>query len=363
MEHRRPERRRAAGAAALVSALALGGCANGPDTRAGASGTAVGGAPGEPVRRDASVPAGIAERAVTRDLADALAQAFEPLVTTLQVNADDDDPLTDAYVRALSDHGFGIQRVPADQGPNYLVHEAVRLDGPGEVAHRLVAGSVEVSRDYRFAGGERVSAISPLRLAGSRARVAVGGDRPVRVAAESPLLNRVEYVGPVPLEAPPPIISLVTPSVVEGAVESAVGAPSRRALNPDRVEVGNLFFGGDAFESLESTHRRVARQVVVFGDDSLVLGADNRAVLERFVDETLEPGDVVGLVGCSNGPTSAEIGNEGLALGRAARVTEALVARGIARERILDQGCWAPTSAGDRFPGRGVVVELWRRNA
>ena len=230
---------------------------------------------------------------------------------------------------------------------------------------RLRVGTVEISRGYRFAGDERVSAVSPMRVAGSRAPVAVGAAGTVRVVAASPVLDRVEYVGPAPLTAAPaPIISLVTPRVVEGVVERSVGGPDRTALNTAGMEVGNLFFGeGDGFGSLERTHRRVGRQIVVFGDDSLTLGDDNRALLERFIDDEMQERDVVGLVGCSNGPTALEIGNEGLALGRAARVAEALVERGVARERIYDQGCWAPVSAGDRFPGRGVVVELWRENA
>ena len=313
--------------------------------------------------RDASAPVTVAERAVVRDLTDALAQVLEPRTTTLQVNLGADDPLTGAWVDALVGHGFGIQRVPADQGPNYLAHSVAATDDPDERTWRLGAGIVELSRDYRLAGGERVSAVSPLRVAGSRAPIAVGAEGTVRVAAASPELDRVEYVGAAPLEMPSPIISLVTPSVVAGVVERSVGGPGRSALNSNRIEVGNLFFGGDAFGSLEQTHRRVGRQIVVFGNDSLVLGDDNRAVLERFIDEEMQAQDVVGLVGCSNGPTSLEIGNEGLALGRAARVTEALVERGVARERIYDQGCWAPVDAGDRFPGRGVVLELWRRDA
>ena len=344
-------------AAALL--LAATGCATAPATTDGARA-------GEPVGRDASRPASVAERAIVRDLSDALAQALEPAATTLQVNLGADDALTATYVDELVARGFGIQRVPADQGPHHLVHEAVTLESSGGSAWRLAAGEVEVSRDYRTVGDDRVSAVSPMRVAGSRASVAVGAAGVVRVVAASPLMDRVEYVGPAPLERPAPIISLVTPEVVEGLAEAAAGGPggalpSRRALNADRVEVDNLFFGGDAFESLEDSHERVGRQVVVFGDDSMVLGPDNRALLERFVDERMGPEDVVGLVGCSNGPTALEIGNEGLALGRAARVVEALVERGVARERVHDRGCWAPVGAGDRFPARAVVLELWRR--
>jgi len=101
----------------------------------------------------------------------------------------------------------------------------------------------------------------------------------------------------------------------------------------------------------------------VFGNDSMVLGSTNKSLIDQFVDNEIREGDVVSLIGCSNGPTSLEIGNEGLALGRAQRVTEALTSRGVPRENVLDEGCWAPVSAQDRFPNRGVVMELWRSNA
>ena len=115
------------------------------------------------------------------------------------------------------------------------------------------------------------------------------------------------------------------------------------------------------FGNVDDTHRRVDRQVIVFADDSMVLGDDNREMLAEFVATRVRESDVVGLVGCSNGPTALDIGNEGLALGRAARVADELVARGVPREQVRDEGCWGPASVGDRFPGRGVVLELWRR--
>ena len=96
----------------------------------------------------------------------------------------------------------------------------------------------------------------------------------------------------------------------------------------------------------------------------MVLGSRNKSLIDQLVENVLGEEDIVSLVGCSNGPTALEIGNEGLALGRAKRVTEALLARGVSREKVLDEGCWAPVAeAEDRFPSRGVVLELWRKNA
>ena len=162
-----------------------------------------------------------------------------------------------------------------------------------------------------------------------------------------------------------PLISLVTEDVVRGVTARATrsrgrSVATRSAVNSNRVEVANLFFGRSAFDALRADREPVARDVVLFGDDSLRLGPDGKRQIARFVEDYRPDTDLIGLVGCSNGPTKLAIGNEGLALGRSARVTDELVALGVERSRILDEGCWAGRSAKGRFPSRGVVIELLR---
>jgi hypothetical protein len=177
----------------------------------------------------------------------------------------------------------------------------------------------------------------------------------------NPAFSQALYVATLGLDEQVPVISLITPDVVSNITTRSTRGPSLQALNSSKVEVANLFYGSDSnFASILEDYEQVDRQIVVFGNDSMILGDTNKQLIEQFVDQKLRGTDVISLVGCSNGPTALDIGNEGLALGRAKRVTEALLARGVARERILDEGCWAPVRAGDRFPSRGVVLELWR---
>ena len=177
-------------------------------------------------------------------------------------------------------------------------------------------------------------------------------------------LSDALYVASMSLDEQAPVISLITPELVNRVSTQGTNGPSMQALNSSKIEVNNLFYNNQStFASILDDYQRVQRQIIIFGNDSMILGDTNKQLIDQFVETRFRPGDVISLVGCSNGPTVLDIGNEGLALGRARRVTEALLARGVARDRILDEGCWAPTSVGDRFPGRGVVMELWRSKA
>ena len=211
--------------------------------------------------------------------------------------------------------------------------------------------------------------MSPLELGGTRTGVAL--DDATRLPGTAPGSSGVVFAAAPPSFGPAPIISLVTDDVVRGVTARATRgrggsrsgarpAATRRGINSARVEVNNLFFGASAFDALRTEREAVATDTIVFGDDSMRLGPDGKRQVARFVDGYDPASDMIALVGCSNGPTRLAIGNEGLALGRSARVTEELVALGVERSRILDEGCWAGSSANGRFPGRGVLIELLR---
>ena len=350
-------------AAAALALLALAGCSVLP-------GPAVDG----PDARPADAPGGAADEIIAAELSNVFANAFDPMTTTVQVPVRDDDAARAALVAALAGRGFGIQRVAADQGAHFLETERVveaAEDRATRVLWRASIGPAEVRRDYTIAADGALYAASPIRLAGTRTDIRTADLERAEPMSVDPAYRRIEYVAPRTPADPAPVISLVTPGLVERvAREAALGATSRsraptlQALNADRVETGNLFYDAESnFGSTLDGLDRVDRRIVVFANDSLNLGPENRGMIRRFVEESVARDDLISLVGCSNGPTAAEIGNEGLALGRAERVAEELAALGIPRENVYDEGCWAPVSAGDRFPGRGVVIELWRAPA
>ena len=369
--------REAAAALAAVALAALSGCAL-TASPLGPSGDA--NAPtGAP--RDAAGP-------IVEDLVGALVQLRPPRVTTVQVGPHEADASHDLVVDALVDAGYGIQRVAADQGANLLgwtlgpapapvpapvgpapvAALATAGDAPavedGRLRARLSVGALALERDYRAgAAPGRFVAASALEVGGTRAAVAL--DDAARLPGTPPEHSRVVFGAAAPDLGTVPVISLVTEDVVRGVTARATrsrgrSVATRSAVNSNRVEVANLFFGRSAFDALRADREPVARDVVLFGDDSLRLGPDGKRQIARFVEDYRPDTDLIGLVGCSNGPTKLAIGNEGLALGRSARVTDELVALGVERSRILDEGCWAGRSAKGRFPSRGVVIELLR---
>lgn len=354
-----PRRRSAPGIAARVVLFAAvllgGGCALTPDGS-----------------REALATGGAADRLAASDLVGVIARALPPRDTTVQVGRDNDDPLVALLSDVLIEQGFGIQRVTADQGAWLLDHSRDvewASSGEGAIDWRLAVGPVEVRRNYTLTDEGELRTAGPLRLSGSRADIAADATAPPGLVVADAAHRRVRYVASLDLEGPGPVISLVTPAVVEQVARTASSGrrragPSAQALNANHVEINNLFYTGESnFVSALDDLERVGRRIIVFADDSMKLGEPNKLLIDEFIEKKVRGGDVISLVGCSNGPTALAIGNEGLALGRAARVTEALTARGIPRDRIYDEGCWAPVSAGEKFPGRGVVLELWRRSA
>ena len=314
-----------------------------------------------PFKADAKEKLTTVDKAILNDLTSVVTQIYNPIDTTIQINRNDADPIMQHFINLLIDEGFGIQRVSADQGANYASYsQAEKNIGNSQLLRFTVQiGAVSVERDYTALSKNKVMPASKVRLSGTRAPVKVIDE----IAGSDPSLSGTQYVATLRLDEKSPIISLITPSLVDSVTAaSTTNGPSLQGFNSSKVEVNNLFYSDTStFSSVLDDHEKITRQIVVFGDDSMILGDTNKALIGQFVDSKMRQGDIISLIGCSNGPTNLKIGNEGLALGRAKRVTQALQARGIARASILDEGCWAPVKATDRFPSRAVVIELWRK--
>ncbi|MFK7992691.1 MAG: hypothetical protein AB8B87_01045 [Granulosicoccus sp.] len=324
--------------------------------------------PGAQAQAALSQPAAVSpvDRSIAADIIRIARQIYTPFNTTLQVSNNNTDPLLTHFVNEFAKAGYGIQRVSADQGSNFFTF--TRTEQPGDTGEPLIQfdasiGAVDIGRDYQVPRANMISPASPVRLSGTRVSVNVPDTPTGRFLISNPDHSRAVYAASMNLSnQAPPIISLITEDLVDRVVNRSTQTASLQGLNSSRVEVNNLFYADQSnFSSILDNYEQVERQIVVFGNDSMILGNTNKLLIEQFVQQRFGPGDLISLVGCSNGPTALDIGNEGLALGRAERVTQALLSQGIARDRILDEGCWAPVSAGRKFPSRGVVLELWRK--
>lgn len=307
----------------------------------------------------------LVDQIIVQDLADVVAQIYDPLSTTLQISAAESDQTLNYFALVLSNKGFGIQRVSADQGANYTSYSRTETTEDNQVNFSVTVGAVGVARQYQLSDNNSVAPASTVRLSGTRAPVTIDDTSSDTLQLVNPAFSDAQYVASLDLDEQTPIISLITPEIINKIATQRSKGASLSALNSSKVEVNNLFYAGEStFASVLDDHSKIYKYVIVFDNDSMVLGNRNKSLIDQLVENVLVDEDIVSLVGCSNGPTALEIGNEGLALGRAQRVTEALVTRGVPRESILDEGCWAPVNvAEDRFPNRGVVLELWRRNS
>lgn len=90
-------------------------------------------------------------RLIATNLVSVLAQlpATPPSVTTVQVSMPR-SAFGNAVVRALGDAGYGLQRVSADQGPNYVGYgrRVAETEAGSVTDYRIAIGPVEVRREY-----------------------------------------------------------------------------------------------------------------------------------------------------------------------------------------------------------------------
>lgn len=116
------------------------------------------------------------------------------------------------------------------------------------------------------------------------------------------------------------------------------------------------------FADSSATYTELSSQILVFPNDSLILGDENKLYLRQLVDRMQAGRDVIRIIGCSHGKTNLNDGNQRLARGRAVRVREELLHAGVDDASILHEACWANQHFDEMMPRRGVVIMHLRDN-
>lgn len=297
---------------------------------------------------------------VARDLLYVMAQILEPNATTFQLG----HPGTEfgkELERGFREIGYGMQRVEADQGPNFMTYSEstnVASTGKNTYRYRVFIGDVGLERVYTEVASVGLVPSGPMQVYGTRQSVTLSDllfpDQSQDIVYRTSDDDAVDE-------------SLIT--VFDDEVVTAIGElrsqnlPRYKTFNSADQEIQNLFTRGSSnFEALGREYRVVRREIIAFGDDSLFLLDKGREQVGNIVKYYKAETDLVRVVGCSNGKTNYKGGNIALAQGRSARVAQELVSRAVDKDNILDEGCWSPESAGDRFPDRGVIIELQRKS-
>lgn len=302
---------------------------------------------------------------IVADLSGVLAQLFDPLDVTIQFS----NPKT-AYgrvvVASLRELSFGMQRVKQDQGARFLQYSESVSTGSSrenEYLYQISMGDVRVERKYALKGGN-VYPLAPMVVRGSRKSASLDTNLFDTTSDDLDFINQIDYREVELAEITVPRISLVTDKLVEEIASSTLDLPNEFGVNATNKRTKNIYYTNESnFSSITRNYEEVFRDVVLFGDDSMRLGRTGkrqvREVLSVFEQET----DFINLIGCSQGVTKREGGNEALALGRAKRVFDEFVSLGVPKTNLLDEGCWAPEASQARYPGRAVVVVVKRRRS
>lgn len=329
---------------------------------------------------DAAEPGAQLRADMIADLMSVLPQMLEPLNTTIQLSNSESGGAAEA-VPKLVELGYGLQYVDADQGNNFLYLTDLSSDNNSnsDNAHlRLSIGGFELSRNYTtiqknasidasanlvWRNGRAIIPAGPLQVAGTRQSLQLTGINIELASADGDDFSpgSIEYATIAPIEGGIPTISLITEDLVSRVTVAASAGPSLASLKSSDDGFANIYNDNSAFASILDDYNRIVREFVIFPNDSQFLGKPGKTVVKKIVARFSENSDIIGITGCSNGPTGLAIGNEGLAIGRANRIAEELVSAGISRDRVFDEGCWSPTTDAPGFPNRGVVIDLYRR--
>ena len=289
---------------------------------------------------------------IARNLVYTLVQLEEtnPLTTTVQVS-EPATPFGREVVRLIREAGYGLQSVPDDRGANYLRYRVSSTDSElgSETRYAVSIGDVRVERAFAEADGALVP-ITAQRVEGSTATSIELDDAPFDVEPD-PATGRVVFDD----ELEPAFTDASGVAVLEAELAAA-------AAGDFGARVKQNLYGGlsSNYADLFAAYDDVSSASLTFGNDSMRLGDEQKAVVERFAAELRPETDLLSVIGCSHGSTAIRNGNGLLALGRANRVKEALVFAGVPPGVVLDEGCWAG-SGHEYFPERGVVITLKRR--
>ncbi len=345
---------------------------------------------------------------VSRDVASVLRQidSLSPEATTLGLSRDtvQEDEFAAALDRELQGSGYAMRSIggsPDTVPVSYSFSEvpASKRDSSDIFAKEVtvIIGKVAVRRSYAVDSDNNVRPLGGMSVRGDvDPDVLVNNDDIFNAIGSTPK-DSIQRPQPQqrPQQRPQPQVAQVQNSQINQAQviasQSNNGSAQNNAFNNNAAEANALALqlpkatpdlpGNSSnnaagqgvnpnnirntlvsnFQSDFADTLIVKEKVLTFANDSTRMGVINKAQVETFIKGFNPGSDVVSIIGCSHGNTSAEGGQEALALGRAARVRDELLFSGIPEQNIRAEGCWAGEHFDGGMPRRGVVITLRRK--
>lgn len=289
---------------------------------------------------------------IAANLVNSLAQFphLNPLMATVQM-AQPSSEFRKHIKQELNDQGYKIETIASEEGINQVRPEIKSLDADGskQDVYVLNIGRVSAERAYAVVAGKTVPVSEQIIRGVEERKVTLNDD--IFEAPDSAFTSVTfkPYAGPQ-------IEDVLAAQTPQTKARNFFKRKKRTAVKVNLYEtlVSNY---ADEFSGYED----IDQSILIFPNDSLRLGNDNKSIIEQYVENMNPETDLLSVIGCSHGNTEINNGNSLLALGRANRVKEALMFSGLEHDQILEEGCWAPQTFDEVMPRRGVVLTLKRK--
>lgn len=293
---------------------------------------------------------------IATNLVSALVQVPEMQVsnTTIQVSK----PVTsfgNVVVRALEDAGFGILRVSADQGLNYVSYgKRISETESGLVTDYSIAiGDIEVRREYNVRN-QHVYPSSLLIVEGSNQIVDIKLDDTLFAEQGGTGDSFISGVGTSSIDGPATDIGTITVNDYDQTPQD------KRTSHIDLLQQAkqNYYAEGTASNSsILENYSSVRRTVLIFeNSNTRTMGKGNKKAIELLA-QNYEIGDLYKISSCVDVD-----GSDASATIRGIRVKEAFVIRNIAAKYVHIAPCTRASyrHSSDKSPVAVTVVQLRR---
>lgn len=270
---------------------------------------------------------------ISTNLVSALVQIPEMKVgsATLQVSK----PISafgNTLLRALEDAGFGIQRVSADQGLNYVTYgkRFAETEAGPVTDYGIAVGDIEVRREYNETE-KGVFPSSLLLITGTSSIVDIELDDNIFAEQGGSGDTFISGVGGDSIDSPSTAISTVTVNDYD-VTPYAKRISQGGVLNDARQRIY-------AKESIDNPidlgrYSQIRRTVLIFNDkSSFVMGRGNKQAI-KLLARDYSDGDVFSITACTDADGKNDVSQV-----RGIRVEEEFVSHGIKAEIVQIEPC------------------------
>lgn len=292
---------------------------------------------------------------ISTNFVSALAQLpeMDPGTLTLQLSRPS-TPFGLALVRALEDAGYGLQRVSADQGLNYLSYRrrVAQTDAGEVIDYGLSIGRISLDREYVERDG-RVFPASLLTVSGTSAADSIVVDD--EIFREQG--GEVAFVSGIRDDSGTASQSTIREVAVADYEEVPLG---RRVATSEYLERARGSGAAIRDERSLTGHDRLRRTVLIFNDSSTsLMGRGNKQAVRLLVRD-FQPNDVFVITACIDAD-----GRNEEARTRGLRVRDEFLSHGLPAESVQLAPCVRASyrHASDDSPVPVEVVQHRLREA